>query len=300
MAGGEVVGGTSLAATLPAEMLERVFHLLPPGDLKAVVLVCRWWREVGEAPWLWAWVVVPGVVVRANLARVTGMLGSESRRLPPLTRLEVRVVTEELLQAILLSLDLREVSLRQCELGSAGPEVLAQALAGRQVVSLRDRSWLSPAQDTALCQALLAGPCSLRKLDLWENELSSVEPELLARAVATLEEVNLGRTGLTRQQGEAIFAALAGTGSSLRKLFMSENNLSSVEPGLMARAVNRLESVTLKWTTLTGEQVTGMLAASLEGTRLTDLWVVGYEGGVQVQEELVARAKLAIPSFCLI
>ena len=49
---------------LPAEMLERVFHLLPPRDLKAVVLVCRWWREVGEAPWLWAWVVVPGVVPR--------------------------------------------------------------------------------------------------------------------------------------------------------------------------------------------------------------------------------------------
>merc|ERR1719319_1379150 len=36
--------------TLPEEMLERVFHLLPPRDLKAVVLVCRWWREVGEAP----------------------------------------------------------------------------------------------------------------------------------------------------------------------------------------------------------------------------------------------------------
>ena len=298
MGGGEA--GASLAATLPAEMLERVFNLLPPRDLKAVVLVCRWWREVAEAPWLWAWVVVPGVVVGTSLARVTGMLGSESRRLPPLTRLEVRVVTEELLQAFILSLDLREVSLRQCELGGAGPEVLAQALAGRQVVSLRDRSWLSPAQDLALCQALVASPCALRRLDLWENELSSVEPELLARAVATLEEVNLGRTGLTREQGEAIFAALAGTGSSLRKLFMSENNLSSVEPGVMARAVNGLASVTLKWNTLTGEQVNTILAASLEGTRLTDLWVVGYEGGVQVDKDLVTRAKQVIPSFCLI
>ena len=35
---------------LPEEMLERVFLLLPPRDLKAVVLVCRWWMEVGEAP----------------------------------------------------------------------------------------------------------------------------------------------------------------------------------------------------------------------------------------------------------
>merc|ERR1719319_1663817 len=41
---------------LPTEMMERVFRLLPPRDLKAVVLVCRRWRKVGEAPALWAWV----------------------------------------------------------------------------------------------------------------------------------------------------------------------------------------------------------------------------------------------------
>ena len=32
---------------LPAEMLGRVFRLLPHADLKNAVLVCRWWSEVG-------------------------------------------------------------------------------------------------------------------------------------------------------------------------------------------------------------------------------------------------------------
>jgi len=41
------------AGELPAEMLERVFLLLGPQDLNAVVLVCRRWRDVGEAPHLW-------------------------------------------------------------------------------------------------------------------------------------------------------------------------------------------------------------------------------------------------------
>ena len=38
---------------LPVELLSKVFHLLPSRDLKAVVLVCRWWRELGEAPAFW-------------------------------------------------------------------------------------------------------------------------------------------------------------------------------------------------------------------------------------------------------
>ena len=33
---------------LPAEILGRVLGLLSHGDLRSAVLVCRWWREVGE------------------------------------------------------------------------------------------------------------------------------------------------------------------------------------------------------------------------------------------------------------
>ena len=51
----ELANTTSL---LPAEVLYLIFCLLPPRDLKSVVLVCRLWREVGEAPGLWAWVVL--------------------------------------------------------------------------------------------------------------------------------------------------------------------------------------------------------------------------------------------------
>ena len=40
---------------LPAEILGRVFDLLSHTDLKSAVLVCRWWREVGESPLLWTW-----------------------------------------------------------------------------------------------------------------------------------------------------------------------------------------------------------------------------------------------------
>ena len=41
-----------------AGVLDLVFELLPPRDMRNVVLVCQLWREVGEAPRFWVWVVL--------------------------------------------------------------------------------------------------------------------------------------------------------------------------------------------------------------------------------------------------
>ena len=76
---------------LPAEMLERVFHLLPPRDLKAVVLVCRWWREVGEAPALWVWVHLVNEDIGFGIGFMPEVL--DSRRLQAVRRMEVNEVS---------------------------------------------------------------------------------------------------------------------------------------------------------------------------------------------------------------
>ena len=83
-------------ARLPPNILRRVFRLLPPRDLKAVVRVCMWWREVGEAPALWVWVCLR--VRRRNIGYMPEVL--DSRRLQAVRRVEVREVSEELLQAV--------------------------------------------------------------------------------------------------------------------------------------------------------------------------------------------------------
>ena len=38
---------------LPYEMVMKIFKMLPPQDLKVLVLVCRRWRDMGEDPSLW-------------------------------------------------------------------------------------------------------------------------------------------------------------------------------------------------------------------------------------------------------
>ena len=46
-------------------MLDKIFRMLPPRNLKMVVLVCKRLREVGERPRMWPWVTV--TVTRENI-----------------------------------------------------------------------------------------------------------------------------------------------------------------------------------------------------------------------------------------
>ena len=48
------MGRANCQVHLPAEILDIIFQLLPARDLRAVVQVCRFWREVREAPGLWS------------------------------------------------------------------------------------------------------------------------------------------------------------------------------------------------------------------------------------------------------
>ena len=78
-----------------------------------------------------------------------------------------------------------------------------------------------------------------------------MDASILAQAVTQLEEVMLGTTCLTPQQVEAIFAALH-TSSQLKILRIGGNNLSSVDPDVLARGVNKLEEMAMDDSRLTG------------------------------------------------
>jgi len=47
-------GLANINSTLPPELLSAIFRFLPFTDLKSALLVCRWWRKMGEDPCLWA------------------------------------------------------------------------------------------------------------------------------------------------------------------------------------------------------------------------------------------------------
>ena len=167
---------TDMTRKLPAEMMERIFRLLPPRTLRMVVLVCRRWRELGEDPVLWCQLCL--AVNERNLSFMSEMLSS--RRLQEVRKLIIETpVTEEELQSVMRHPGLRELKIVERMLRI--PEYLFTAV---NEVS------------------------QLKSLDISWNDLSSVEPGLLTRAVTMLESLNVSEGLLTTQQTESILAAI--------------------------------------------------------------------------------------------
>ena len=276
---------------LPAEMLERVFRLLPSQELMTVVQVCRRWREVAEAPILWAWLRLP-TVNQDNLAAISELL-QHSKRLQALEALVVRSVSEDLLAAVAQHKSLKRLDIANTSLSSVEPTVLAKAICQMEEVDM-GRSLFSPAQANVIFQSLAEGS-NVNNLSLFNTNLSTVKPQLLARAVTEVNQITLWSSRLTTKQTEAIFGALTSNPGKLRILDLSYNDLSTVSPKVLAVTVNSLESVDLGRTCLTGEQVNAILSQALVATSLTSLWISGVRG--EVEREGVVKAAKIIPEL---
>jgi hypothetical protein len=220
----------TINSLLPAEVLERVFRLLPPRALKAVVLVCRRWREVGEAPALWAWVCLR--VSMRSLGSMPGLL--RAARLQAVTRLTMVVASDDLLQAVASHPGLRVVDMNGFgHMGRFDPSAVRSDLLAAAFSGLEELAMEATALTREQLEAILAaitGYRRLKRLKLRRTKLTSMRPGLLVGAISGLEEADLNKTCLTKLQVEAILAAVRTDGAvKLHKLNMGDNGVSFVE-----------------------------------------------------------------------
>ena len=275
---------------LPIEILQRVFKLLPKKELKTVVQVCRRWREIGDTPILWEWLLFP--IVNQDNLDITSELLLNSTRLSGLQALAVRAVSEKLLLAVSLHKSLWRLDIASTNLTSIDPTVLARAICQMEIVDL-GRSLFSSAQADAIFRSLAKGS-NVKMISFFNTNLSTVNPQLLAQGITQINQITLWSSRLNTKQSEAIFGALETPGK-LRILDLSYNNLSTIKPTLLAAAVNSLVSVDLGRTSLSGDQVNAILSQAMVATSLTSLWISGVKG--EVDRETVVKTAKIIPEL---
>ena len=83
------------------------------------------------------------------------------------------------------------------------------------------------------------------------NNISSVDPQLLARAVSNIEHVHLESTDLTTEQVIKIVQMLATDHSKTKVLNLANNDLASVDPELLEAGIKQLKELNLFQTNLT-------------------------------------------------
>ena len=211
--------------------------------------VCRWWREVGEAPQLWAKIRV--LVTPKNIMVMPTLL-STSRRLESLIDLFVHTHSKELLEAVAIHTSLKKISLATSkeEFTAIEPEVVARAVGNVEDVTIIGQG-MKNKQWEAVFKVMGSGVTNTEKLSLHMVDIIPMKSalnrftELLLSAVGNLENLKMTNVELTVNQLASIFKLIAGQ-SRLRTLEITDQKeLSYLEPDLVARAVNNLEEVEL-------------------------------------------------------
>ena len=176
--------------------------------------------------------------------------------------------------------------------------LLAKAVISLEQVNLSNTK-LTQQQTKEILTAVCANGSLLKTLDISWNKLSSVEEGLLARAVKSLEEVKLGRANLSRQQAEAVFVATSERDSQLKNLSMQDNNLSFVDPNILARAVTSLKEVNLPSNHLTERQLEAIFTAITAGHSQLNNLNIQNNYLSSAEPALLARAVTSLENVIL-
>jgi len=223
----------------------------------------------------------------------------------------VAEVTEELLEALAEHQGVREVLVKAADLSLVEPMLLARLATGLEEVGMV-YTRLNWCQLRELCTSLVRGEgVRLKRLNLFNNDLGSLDPDLLARAVSRVEEVVLGGNLcpgaplVTRVQVEALLGALGGRGATLRSLSLAQVPLAPLAPSALAQAVRHLHHLELSTNNLTGpdlrmapQQAEALCQALVEGGQLRRL-ELSVTNLSMVGSSLLARAITSLQEVSL-
>ena len=178
------------------------------------------------------------------------------------------------------------------DLSSANPELLSAALNQVETVEL-EFTHLNSTQITAICTGMTEHSF-LKSLRLGVTSgLSDVHSCILAEAITHLVDLNLEsattiktlrdppiydesdivKEDLTPQQIEAMFTALDTT-NQLKRLHIGKKNLTSLNPHLMARVVNKLQEVDLSRAHITSQQFIAICTKMIDDSNESNLKIL--------------------------
>jgi len=175
-------------------------------------------------------------------------------------------------------------------LSGVDPGLMAKAFTNLKKLNV-NRSELTHRQIVTILTAF----CKGTTIHISMNDLSRVDPGLLARAVTKLEVMDVQDTELSQQQVVAIITAVSES-KKITELYIGENDLSIVDPGLLTKAVTKLVRLDLENTKLTQQQDEAILCTLNKGCKMEKLYI-GYKDMPGVDSRQLPNAVVKFPCF---
>ena len=235
-------------------IVEQILSHLPPTDIKTAARVCRIWRVVLERSRYWNWAKVQ--LNKSNFEKIFPTrrfrnIATVKMVNPCLSAVQIRMV--------LMEYDhLRFLNFGSSDLSSVPADILAEGLVNIRKAEFENAK-LTPHQAETLFLAIMEkSELKLRFLKIRFNNLSSVSPDILSKAVIRLAEVNVGYTQLTGHQVNTLMRTIVREKLTLRKLIIGGNDLSAVDPDILSLAMARLKTGNLMSTYLSRAQMNAL------------------------------------------
>jgi len=300
----------SCIGDLPEEVMIKIFCLLPPQDLKSVMLVSKVWMKMGEDPALWSWVVPSLASPSEDIQKLSTRrfkqiqevelgfgFGSWNVGMEPVWSEIVEVITQlPALSRIKGGCVIWEdICPRESEL------IFSLLLKSERLYLYKDVGLYS----TYLFQAIAEHKSNLEYLKITDGFLMLISPQIFASAIVNVDEVVLdGVLGIQYEYMEALFTAVAFRETplwSLRLSDLSNCEMGDIEPALLGSAVHSLAEFAMEGTEMTSNQITAILEWGLmDGSKLQglELGVLDYREFLEVDDGLVRLAEQRFGDFC--
>jgi len=279
--------------TIPLEIWELILGKLSLRDLCRVISTSRHLNFLASHPSMWANMgVSKWKIQQERLATLFSINRFTRTRMINLLRIDFTTEELENMFEVLLLSRVEELDLREVDLSHVNPDLLARTISRLCKASLKFNS-LTTEQMTAILTSSLQSQ-TLENLVLQNIELSTVDPDLLAKAVGHLKTVDLTNISVNNNVLTAILEeSLSST--TLTSLNLCGNDISRVDSQLLARSISRLGKVDLTDTKLSTTQWEAILASCTGSNKLQEIVMEGTDLSL-ISAPILARAICSLPT----
>ena len=261
---------------VPKEILIYILQSLPFDDLKRSLLVSKRFMDAGLEACLWKSFQL--IVSKRNIGKLEKIL--ELERMKNIKTVifkgckikskQLKLISQTKVKQIQIG-DGHDIE-NDCIISEVTPSTLALLIGKMETFKFHNSllAEMNPKQIRCLANQLKEST-SLKKLEIfYNNNLTSLPPEILASALCSLTELTLVFQKLNPDKYNAIFSQINQC-SNLKVLNLPGNNLSNVNPEIFGTAVRKLEKVNLSDTRLTPAMFYMLLSKMKKDSELQEL-----------------------------
>ena len=202
-----------------------------------------------------------------------------------------------LLEAIAKDTNIEHLDISSNNLANIEPNMLAEAINKVRKVDISDTN-LTTNQVEQILRGI--GTSKLQDLDIDQNNLKEISPELLATAVNSLDRVVISKLSL--EQTDRLFDTLSKFSSlkslSAQDIIIGSHSYTRKLTDAVAIAINKLQTLDLSFGQILPEQAERIFSAMAEGTRLRELFLQRCDLS-QVSPASLARALCKLSKLFL-